>query len=665
MGDVMKKLLFITWSVSYGYGTEKSLADVLNRMDSTKYDISVLPLFKYSGNKIFNDNVKVLDPLIDYTEENFDEQKALNNYYSLLADPLLFNKRIRDKYDCIIACNHNAPSYFASYIKAGAKLIWIRGDMKELDYKQFDENSAEYKQVKQEHEMQANVLKTFDAIAVISEVVSKNLSELFGITENVVKISNSVDSSKIKLLSREKVPLPDKMLFTTLGRLDYNKNQIMLLKAAKEVKKRGKDFMVYILGEGEDRPKLESYIKYNHLDENIKILGFIENPYPYIKNSIATVLTSLSEGFSLALAESVILNTPFISTDVGIARELVEKYDCGDIIDYDEKELAYCIIKYMDKYDGYRDIFDMDKEYDIETEVMKTTELIDSTIANKASGTKLKKLPYPEITINEYELDKHDIRRDSMYVLRVIKDGVPYEYLINRRNDNDKLIVFNNGAIAEGNVNVPVFQRHSWANMLKTSSVFCMDPTLYINGFLQVGWGIGKNDNYYLENSSLILGKIIHKMGIKFEDTVIYGTSAGGYLSIIMGIYLKGTKVVADNAQLDVRHWIYKEALDAVITFGFDNIGDALNYKERFSVIDAFEKHSYVPETYIHVNMCSLADNSTQLVPFLKDAEKMKNIENFNDIKVILHFEPDKGHNGISMDEAIKFLYSLLGEKVN
>lgn len=662
MGDVMKKLLFITWSVSYGYGTEKSLADVLNRMDSTKYDISVLPLFKYSGNKIFNDNVKVLDPLIDYTEENFDEQKALNNYYSLLADPLLFNKRINDKYDCIIACNHNAPSYFASYIKAGAKLIWIRGDMKELDYKQFDENSSEYKQVKQEHEMQANVLKTFDAVAVISEVVSKNLSELFGITENVVKISNSVDSSKIKLLSREKVPLPDKMLFTTLGRLDYNKNQIMLLKAAKEVKKQGKDFMVYILGEGEDRPKLESYIKYNHLDENVKILGFIENPYPYIKNSIATVLTSLSEGFSLALAESVILNTPFISTDVGIARELVEKYDCGDIIDYDEKELASCIIKYMDKYDGYRDIFDMDKEYDIETEVMKTTELIDSTIANKASGAKLKKLPYPEITINEYELDDHDIRRDSMYVLRVIKDGVPYEYLINRRSNNDKLIVFNNGAIAEGNVNVPVFQRHSWANMLKTSSVFCMDPTLYINGFLQVGWGIGKNDNYYLENSSLILGKIIHKMGIKFEDTVIYGTSAGGYLSIIMGIYLKGTKVVADNAQLDVRHWIYKEALDAVITFGFDNIGDALNYKERFSVIDAFEKHSYVPETYIHVNMCSRADNSTQLVPFLKDAEKIKNIENFNDIKVILHFEPDKGHNGISMDEAIEFLYSLLGE---
>lgn len=115
----MKKLLFITWSISYGYGTEKSLADVLNQMDKTKYAISILPLFKNSNNSIFNDNIKILDALIDYTSENFNKQDALKNYYDLLANPLRFNKLISEKYDCIIACNHNAPSYFASYITGG------------------------------------------------------------------------------------------------------------------------------------------------------------------------------------------------------------------------------------------------------------------------------------------------------------------------------------------------------------------------------------------------------------------------------------------------------------------------------------------------------------------------------------------------------------------
>ena len=83
--------------------------------------------------------------------------------------------------------------------------------------------------------------------------------------------------------------------------------------------------MIYLLGDGDDRAKLTQYINENDLKDNVKILGFIENPYPYIKNSIATVLTSLSEGFSLALVESVMLNTPIISTDVGGGKRIDAK----------------------------------------------------------------------------------------------------------------------------------------------------------------------------------------------------------------------------------------------------------------------------------------------------------------------------------------------------
>ncbi|MGM8296713.1 glycosyltransferase [Clostridium perfringens] len=658
----MKKLLFITWSVSYGYGTEKSLADVLNRFDNTKYDISILPLFKYSNNSIFNNNIKVLEPIIDYTDKNLDEVKALKNYYNLLSNPSLFNKWLRKKYDCIIACNHNAPSYFASYIVGGKKIVWIRGDMSELDYTVLDKTTNEYKMVKQEHEMQVNVLKVFDKIVVISEVTKNTLKNLFGITKNVVKISNSVDGEKIKFLSEKTVEIPEKMLFTTLGRLDYNKNQILLLKAVREVKKYYDDFIIYILGDGDERLKLERYINDNKLNENVRILGFVENPYPYIKNSVATILTSLSEGFSLALVESVMLNTPIISTDVGVARELIEKYNCGTIIDYNEKELAQVLIRYLNKYDGCKKAFSIGDEYDINTEVEKTRSLIENVLGTARVNSKVERLPYPEYTIKYCDLNNISIKNDTMYVLRVLKDNVPYEYLINRKSNSDKLIVFNNGAIAGGNVNVPVFQRHSWANKIKTSSVFCMDPTIYIDDYLQTGWGVGKNENYYLENSSLILKTIIEKMNISLDNTVIYGTSAGGYLSIIMGIYLKGAKVVADNAQLDTTRWIFKEALDSVITFCFDNVSDSLKYKERFSIIEAFKKSGYVPKIYLHVNLCSVADNSTQLVPFLCSMEESNDILGYNDIEVILHYEKEKGHNGLNFNDAIKFLYKVLDE---
>lgn len=187
--------------------------------------------------------------------------------------------------------------------------------------------------------------------------------------------------------------------------------------------------------------------------DNIKILGFLDNPYPYIKNSVATVLTSLSEGFSLALAESVLLDTPIISTNVGIADELVKKYDCGTIINYDERELADVILEYLKKYDENieKKHFFIGNEFDIKTELEKTIQVIDKTIEKGEQKTKIKKLPYPVEKIDYYDLDNYVIKENLLYILEVKKDNVKYEYLINRKKDNNKLIVFNNGAIAGGN----------------------------------------------------------------------------------------------------------------------------------------------------------------------------------------------------------------------
>lgn len=482
----MKKLLFITWSMSHGYGTEKSLADILNRMDSTKYKIDVFPLFKDANSNILNSNIKVLNSLIDYTIDGFDEKKALDDYYSILANPLKFNKLIKNKYDCVIACNHNAPSYFASYMNNTPKVVWIRGDMSELNYNKFNSTTVEYSGTKQEFNMQKNVLNTFDNIVVISDIVKKSLKEQFDITENVYEIPNSVDIEKVNSLSKEKVELPPKALFTTLGRLDNNKNQILSLKAAKILKQIRNDFEIYLLGDGDNRKKLETYINENELTNNVKILGFKDNPYPYIKNSLATVLTSLSEGFSLVLAESALLNTPIISTKVGIAEELVKRYNCGTLIDYDEQKLADVLLEYMKKYDYCKDKphFQIGDEFSLETELKKTIKVIEDAIEKSEEKCKIKKLPYPVEKIDYYELENYIIRENLLYVLEVKKDNVKYEYLINRKIGTDKLIVFNNGAIAGGNVKVPVFQRHSWANDLKTSSIFCMNLTLYNNDLL-------------------------------------------------------------------------------------------------------------------------------------------------------------------------------------
>ena len=417
-----------------------------------------------------------------------------------------------------------------------------------------------------------------------------------------------------------------------------------------------------MLGDGEDRKSLENYILQNDLESNVKILGFKNNPYPYIKKSIATVLTSFSEGFSLALAESVLLDTPIISTDEGIANELIRKYNCGTLINYDEYELAEVLFKYIIQGKDRKTTFNIGNEFEVQTELNKTVKVIDDTIQKVERKNKIKKLPYPVEKIDFYDLEKYKVKENSIYILEIRKNNVKYEYLINRKKENDKLIIFNNGAVAGGNVKFPVFQKHSWSKILKTSSIFCMDPTLYVNN-LSVGWGVRKNEDYYLENSSLILKKIIEKMNIDLKNTVIYGTSAGGFLSIIMGIYLKGSTVLADNSQLDVSNWAFISAVDCVIDYCFDNIATALKYTERFNVVDAFIKNNYVPKIYLHVNLCSKVDNSMQLAPFLEKIEKMKKITEYNNIEITLHYEENKGHDGLNQCEALNEIYKILDAK--
>lgn len=83
----MKKLLFITWNITSGYGTEKSLADVLNLLDKYKYDISILPLFKTSNVHVYNSNIKILDALIDSTKEGYNEKDSLITIINYLCLP--------------------------------------------------------------------------------------------------------------------------------------------------------------------------------------------------------------------------------------------------------------------------------------------------------------------------------------------------------------------------------------------------------------------------------------------------------------------------------------------------------------------------------------------------------------------------------------------------
>ena len=70
---------------------------------------------------------------------------------------------------------------------------------------------------------------------------------------------------------------------------------MFLCKAFKEIVKENNKAKLLIAGNGEEEDEIRKFIKKNNLENNIILLGYIDNIYPYFKNSQGFILTSLWE----------------------------------------------------------------------------------------------------------------------------------------------------------------------------------------------------------------------------------------------------------------------------------------------------------------------------------------------------------------------------------
>ena len=121
------------------------------------------------------------------------------------------------------------------------------------------------------------------------------------ITKSVLPSSVTIeDEGKIKIMS--------------LGTIDYNKRQDLLITLLSQTK----GLKLYIVGnivEQEYYNLLLELIEKNSLEDSVMFIPFLSNPYPLIKNMDCIISTSESEGLPGVLIESLVLNTPVISTN--------------------------------------------------------------------------------------------------------------------------------------------------------------------------------------------------------------------------------------------------------------------------------------------------------------------------------------------------------------
>ena len=106
-----------------------------------------------------------------------------------------------------------------------------------------------------------------------------------------------------------------KRIILSAGRLTRQKNFSYLIEEFSEFLKSNNDFVLMILGEGEEKKKLIKLIDKKKLKDKIFLLGFKKNVFNYMKKSEVFILSSLWEEVGFVIVEAAMCNTYIISSD--------------------------------------------------------------------------------------------------------------------------------------------------------------------------------------------------------------------------------------------------------------------------------------------------------------------------------------------------------------
>ena len=144
--------------------------------------------------------------------------------------------------------------------------------------------------------------------------------------------------------------------FLFVGRLSPEKNIISMLQAFSAVCGLDKNWGLLILGNGQQKPEIESFILKNNLKDQIHMIGYIQQNEisKYYTLSDVLILPSISEPWGLVVNEAMLCSMPIIvSNRCGCEPELVKEGINGFSFDpYDIHKLQLLMQCFIEaKYD--------------------------------------------------------------------------------------------------------------------------------------------------------------------------------------------------------------------------------------------------------------------------------------------------------------------------
>ena len=375
------KILVLHGHLSMG-GEERVLLNVLRNLVELNYDVDLLITWNHKENNLFENEIP---KKVNY-EFLFDsyngKNKLIKEIYRIKAKTTYLKKiekKIKkEKYDIVIDYSSNLLKYDNFDIKIPV-FAWIHFSLtfgEKLTFEKIKKYKKQYKK--------------YSKIFAITRVMKEEFINKVGIDEKKVElVYNPID---LKLIEKKAENVEKKYenylkqdYFLQVSRLTQQKQPEHLVDIYYKLKQDGIKEKLYFIGDGEKKEIIKQKIKEYNLENDIILLGQIENPYPFFKNAKLFVHTAKYEGLPTVLLESLALGTPVVSYDcpTGPRDILGKNSEYGELISLNDKDMfvekVLELMNSKEKYEKYKNLsLIRANDFSMENNKVKLKELIEN-----------------------------------------------------------------------------------------------------------------------------------------------------------------------------------------------------------------------------------------------------------------------------------------------
>lgn len=174
-------------------------------------------------------------------------------------------------------------------------------------------------------------------IAITDETANYLRTVLPADLHRIATLQNAIDYNRFFKPQKNELQLPLRLI--TIGRLDENKNQVFLVHVVRRLHDKGIPATLDILGDGEQRKKIEQQAASLGISEFIRLQGSVDAVEQYLQKSHIYVHAARSEAFGLVCIEAMAAGLPCIMLKTSEENSVVQDGETGLLIQAEKPEL--------------------------------------------------------------------------------------------------------------------------------------------------------------------------------------------------------------------------------------------------------------------------------------------------------------------------------------